>query len=299
MENETRKSLGTFRGCGDGNPTASCEHYDPSAGECLLLRERRMDEFWEKGRCLPFGMLYRSVSDCLSRLKRTYRYLPIDEAEDVDFGRLAARLRKQGLRREFNLTGWRKYVNKAVRREITWILAGRGLIPRRTECGTCRHLTLSRPRVCLKTGESRKKSQTICDSYAWHSHMFVSADPEALVVPGNLPVAGRRRGAGGDGTETPATLLEDKEEGKRIFLMRDALARRAEAAEAGSVRKKRYERQYEVFSNLLSLFSQGVPRKRVCTVLEEKTGIRVRTIRRDLEEIRLFLKNNHEDGVFS
>ena len=286
-----RNAFASFRDCaGTGLMMSPCDYYDLSAGECLLLRERKMDEFWEKGQCAPFEILYNSVSNCLDRLKNKYRYFPLDEREDVDFCKLVSRLKRKGLKREFNLGGWRKYVNKAVYREIRDILIKRGLIPGAANCGTCRHLTLSKPHVCQKTGAFGKKSDKTCDAYMWHRHVFVSADSENNGVLKKSGIKNEVDKMGGENMKTPATLMEEKEEGRQFLLMKEMLAKRAEEAEVGSKRKEKFERQYEIFSNLLILLSDGVPYRGVRTVLAEKTRIHIRTIRRDIEEIMIFLR---------
>ena len=82
MEKEKQDVIGSFCGCTDTVLTMyPCNYYDLSAGECLLLRERKMDEFWEKGRCAPFEMLCDSMSKCLERLKNKAIPFPSEPAE--------------------------------------------------------------------------------------------------------------------------------------------------------------------------------------------------------------------------
>jgi len=258
----------------------SCTHYDFSAGECILLRERKMDDFWENGRCTPFDMLYRAVATYSDRFKDKYDYLPLDDKEDIDFCSIVERLRNYGLRRDFNLAGWSRYMNKAVYREIRGILVRRGLIPDEAICGTCKHLASSSPCICQKTGTFREKSDMICEFYEWPVRIFVPFD------------AGYTDYSKEDWTGGADDIMIMKEKMNR---MKNMLANRALKMRSGSQKRKIYERQYEVFANSANLLSEGVPGRRLRTTLAKKSGVHVKTIRRDMRDIReFFLRNCHK-----
>ena len=97
--------------CGKANKRFGgrpCEFYEHIHTECRLLREKEMHKFWEKCRSRPFEMMYESTKLHIQRFKRIYKELPIDDKEDIDFKKIAIRLRKYGLKENFNIIGWRR-----------------------------------------------------------------------------------------------------------------------------------------------------------------------------------------------
>jgi len=80
--------------------------------------------------------------------------------------------------------------------------------------------------------------------------------------------------------------------------MKERLAERLENAEAGNGEREKCARQYEVFVNFLHLVSEGIPCREALQILAERTGIRVKTIRKDMGEIRKFLRFSVDWCIF-
>lgn len=241
-----------------------------------------MDEFWETCRCGPFEMLYEAVNRHIETFKWKYWRLAINE--DIDLQSMTDRLKKQGLKSDFHIVGWRRYMNKAVYREV--IRVNRHLIPKDARCGTCNHLPESKPHTCQKTGEDRKKTDGPCEKYARKIPIVkrIEGDYEDQVRDGEMSevteiVSGN--------TESPEAILEVKD---LICKMKEALRKRVENAEPRSQIRSIHERQHEIFMNLLSLFSKGFSETEAIRLIAEECGVSDKTIQRDLMKIRKFLK---------
>jgi hypothetical protein len=59
--------------------------------------------------------------------------------------------------------------------------------------------------------------------------------------------------------------------------------------------RKHFERQYIVFCKLIDLLKNGIPRKKAVKTIAVTLGVSVKTINRELLEIREFFKRK---GVF-
>ncbi|GEM_PF-5152212 len=268
-----------------------CEYYERSTSRCMLLRERKMGEFWEKCRASCFNMLYEAAKRYLRNFRQTYPNSPIDETEDIDFGRLIRRLQDTGLKQGFDLEAWRGYMNKSVYREIRTILRERGLIPWQIRCGTCRFMPEKMPFICPKTGTVRGRTEEVCKDYAQsvHNIIYIDADLGVGSREENRLMAeiGEQQGI-----STPETLLEKKEEEQRLPLIRKILTARIKETQPNTKSRQIYERQYEIFVNLLNLFSKDIHIEKALKILADKYGVTVRTVQRDLEEIREFSEKN-------
>ncbi|MCP4107179.1 MAG: hypothetical protein GY749_16835 [Desulfobacteraceae bacterium] len=293
QNNLTRSVCGGTNERFRGNP---CKYYDFSSGQCLLLMEQKMDEFWKKCRCKKFEMLYEATTSYLKKFKQKYANLPVDDMEEIDFKEIISRLKNLRLKEEFNINGWRKYMNKTIYREVKGILVKKGLIPRETKCGTCKFLPGSKPYVCQKKGETRKKTGEICEQYAQKIDVFISINGsesnddqyrDNLIFEISKSIH--------ENVKTPETILEKEQEKNRLSIIKEILDKRIEKAKPGKMKQK-YERQYDVFINLFNLLSEGIPKEESQKLLADKNGVNIRTIRRDIVEIMEFLKNNVPDA---
>ena len=262
-----------------------CEYYERSTSRCMLLREGKMPEFWEKCRASCFNMLYEAAKRYLGNFKKKYPNSPIDETEDVDFGRLIRQLQDTGLKQGFDLEAWRGYMNKSVYREIRRILRKRGLIPWQIRCGTCKFMPEKMPFICPKTGTARGRREEACKDYAHSVHNIISidADPDIGTQEKNILMA---EIAEQQGFSTPETLLEKKEEEQQLPLIRKVLIKRIKETQPGTKSRQTCERQYEIFVNLLNLFSKDIPVEKALKILADKYDVTVRTVHRDLADIR-------------
>jgi hypothetical protein len=275
---------------------SSCLYYAQApAKQCRLLKARRMKAFWKQCRG-AYLLFYNLVQIWHKRFKARYSGLPIDEAEDFDFEGVIRRLQKQTIHVE-NLAGWWKYVSKTVYLEVKKRLIRRGLLPEKRNCGSCKHLSLVKPYVCAKTGKSRKKTDLPCEEYRSKIVRFTSIDGESS--PGiedsrqrldrllleMLTVNNQKR-------NTPETLVIEKEEHERsaLSIIIVMLTQRPDNEKPGSKKSKKYERHYAVFTNIVHLLAQGIPKEEAIKCLAKRFSVNEKTIRRDIAEIKEFLR---------
>ncbi len=127
-----------------------CNYYYKNR-ECILLREHRMDEFWDehKGRCA--GEIFIIAEEaCLERFRETYPWLPIGDSEDdlkgypvvYDIQGVIKRLKKARLTGEYRgLPTWFNYVHRTLCWEIGKAI---GVISEKRECKRCEHFSLNK-----------------------------------------------------------------------------------------------------------------------------------------------------------
>ena len=85
---------------------------------------------------------------------------------NIDFRQIMERLKKIKLH-GYSLIIWKGYINKVAYNAARNVLVKAGLLPKDRRCGTCRYLPWSKPYICLKKKEERKKSDPPCDEYCW------------------------------------------------------------------------------------------------------------------------------------
>ena len=142
-----------------------CEHILEPSRECELLKTSTIGVFFSsEKRCLSWRILLDMVRKRLRAYKKTYRYL--DAIDDLNIGGLISRLAGSRVKGPPNIYSLRSLVKVAVHRAIRWRLDELQLLPARRECGTCRHLSISKPRMCKAqqvTGRCRgSKSSGFC-----------------------------------------------------------------------------------------------------------------------------------------
>ncbi len=300
LENERPELIEAICGsAGKKFDRTSCLYYaHVPAKQCRLLKELRMEGFWEQCRGAYF-ILYEAVQVWSKRFQARYPGLPIDEAEDFDFQGVIRRLQKQKVDVE-NLAAWYKYVNKTVYLEIKKTLIQRGLIPEKRNCGSCKYLSESKPYVCIKTGKAGKKTDPPCKAYSLNIAYFMSIDEESSSGNGHnqqppdrlfLEVMTTKNHE----VKTPETLILAKEEKERSALaaILAMLAQRPDKEKPGSKKGKKYQRHYTVFSNIISLLAKGIPKEAAVKNLAKKMSVNEKTIRRDIAEIKHFLREKH------
>lgn len=275
-----------------------CKYYIPSDRACRLLRERekliepkkkvawdqKTEEFWAECRVNSDELIYRAVNRYLFVFKKRYYYIPIDEHEDIDFAAIAGRLKKQTLKKD-TLISWIAYVNITVFRAVREYLYLKYLIPKKRSCGNCRFFPELPPYICASTGEKRKKTDPPCECYAWKLPPVVTPEPI------------------NEETDIPDPLSGDKEEefGDEVLsCITDLLIERFKAQAPGSKKREVCKRQYEIFIAFLHELSEIEPESDLNEMIKQRTEIikklaaifRVdeKTVRRDIQEVREFLK---------
>jgi hypothetical protein len=286
--------------CGTQNPHyrgKACLEYNQFSQECRLLRTQQAEKLWDKTqkgepvcRC-AFEIFYTTVNTCNAELRRQYCDLPVDEAEDLNFDDLIRRAKMLRLEKGVTLVVWRKYVSKIAYREIKKILVKQGLLPEKKKCGSCKYLPKFKPYICSQREETRKRTDTVCDTYNPSIGLFLSIDDDH-----DQTDPGERRKIDQIQLEMLKAENEQAQATEEINFRTELdrlLRERADSQPYGSVKRKICRRQYDVFISIMALLSEGIPKEEVEQTLAKRHRLKdARTIRRDLEEIRKFLKNN-------
>lgn len=263
----------------------ACKLYDPSNTQCMLLRKKQMEKFWEECRGQPFVMVYEAVQKFLKKFQRMYPGLHIDDYEDVDFKGLVKRLISHPLENTFTIAAWRGYMYKTVYREIK----NKFQIPSRERCGTCKYLPELKPLVCQQTGKAKRKTDVRCEEYAPKTGYVKRIDgdkPNETRTSDGLEL--KIIGVGEEGKS-----LEDVIAIKELIVkMTEVLSRRIEDAARGSKKREKYQRQYEVFVGLFHSFSEDETYEAAVESLSNAFSVDKKTIQRDISEIENFLKKN-------
>ena len=231
-----------------------------------------------------------------TKFRTWYPALPIDEAEDFDFEGVVRRLQQQHFQTE-NLAAWYRYVEKTVYLEIKKRLIQRGLVPEKKNCGSCCFLSESRPYFCSKTEQTRKKTDPPCKEYGPRLAYFHSLDEslshqpgEALHRPDRLLLEMISKANPVILTPESIAIMEEEQAQPALAIITAMLAKRPEGERIGSKRRKRYMRHYTVFTNILALLSQGLHKEEAIKRLAQKFAVNEKTIRRDIDEIKTFLR---------
>jgi hypothetical protein len=88
----------------NGIPCKYYEHEDKQ--ECRLLKEQKTDEFWKKCRC-AWDVFMETANKTNEKLQGQYKTLPVDDREDVDFGKIIEQLKKNPLTKGYNISNFR------------------------------------------------------------------------------------------------------------------------------------------------------------------------------------------------
>jgi hypothetical protein len=263
--------------------------------QCRLLKQHHFHQFWEQCRGAYF-LFYDMVRVWHTKFHTWYPGLPIDEAEDFDFPGVVRRLQQQHIQTD-NLAAWYKYVNKTVYLEIKKRLIQRGLVPEKKNCGSCRFLSDLRPYFCANIEETRKKTDPPCENYSPRIAYFRSLDEDSSHQPGEALHRSDRllleminKVSPVISTPESIAIMEEEQAQPALTIITAMLAKRPEGEKIGSKRRKRYMRHYTVFTNILGLLSQGFPKEDAVKRLAEKFAVNEKTIRRDIDEIKTFLR---------
>ncbi|MCP4372058.1 MAG: hypothetical protein GY797_28660 [Deltaproteobacteria bacterium] len=156
-----------------------CDYYEDR--ECILLREHRMEEFWDedKGRCA--GVIFIIAEGAC--LKKFREWLPIGDSKDdlrdypviYDMQGVIKRLKEVRLTSAYRgLPTWLNYVRKTLCWEIGKAI---GVIPKEKECGKCQHFSANKElsgkfqqdivsvHVCLEKRAIQMELMQMCPAY--------------------------------------------------------------------------------------------------------------------------------------
>ena len=253
-----------------------CEHYEIFTGECRLLRDRKMKDVFEKGRCEPCIMVECAVK------RKLYKYrdkVNPEEYTDGTVWEICEIIKKHTLRIP-KLPVLIGYINKTAYTEVIRMLINMCVLMRGI-CDSCVHLSLSKVHVCTRTyllvdgkeientlhGKKRNPSDEACED-GFEPYDFKSLDIDDIASPAETD------------TEEEFLIIES---------MIKLLSLRADKAKDKKTRKK-YERQYVVFCRFVKLVREGHSEQKALKIIAEKLGVSVKTVERDMEEARELLR---------
>jgi hypothetical protein len=160
----------------------ACEFYTFWEKICALLKQHKLEEFWDEGRC-AYIILQIIEEACMKTLQELYDGLPLDDAVDYDMQAVIGRLRHLELESGFNLAVWHRYVYTTVYREIRKQLP---FLPDKKHCGTCKHISRSSAYVCLDRNEIRDDLDYVCEKYRLKNSLSEVPERESCASCENL-----------------------------------------------------------------------------------------------------------------
>ena len=253
----------------------SCEYLDAGARTelCSLLTARDIATICRRARCTyaVIGMTQEKIAK---------RFSSMDEQEDIDLEEIFARLERYYSDRTLTIEQWFNLVGVVFRNASNDLARRRGLIPSVDNCGACRSLTLSNPFSCLISGESRAKGDPVCEDYLPFRIVFKPVTDETQIEAF---------------TEKESILKaaeDERQDLDRQFVenIESALRSRALSERQNTQRRAIYTRQYNLFVGLRHLLKTVDSKAEALEILARQLAVDERTIRRDLQEIRTFLK---------
>lgn len=263
---------------------AVCPYFEADTGECRLLRDDDLREVFEKGRCTPFEMVKRALSKHLEKYRDVVH--PAEHLDAMAF-EVAVRLTSKRLKQGFQIYVLQGYINRTVYCSVIEMLRREDPLVKR-QCGTCRHLSRSRPSRCqrptiMSPGEGEQdnplydtpRNQT--DRACKHGFEPV----ESISLEDSPAISASLQAAEADTSEI---LLVD---------MIKLLAKRASEAVRGRARK-RADRQYLVFCQLAERCKDGETHQDAVRGIAEDFGVSVKTIQREISELKAFFT---QEGV--
>ena len=160
----------------------ACKFYTFWEKICILLKQHKLEEFWDEGRC-AYIILQIIEEACMKTLQELYEGLPLDDAMDYDMQAVIGRLKHLELESGFNLAVWHRYVYTTVYREIRKQLP---FLPDKKHCGTCKHISQSSAYVCLDRNEIRDDLDYVCKKYQLKDSLSEIQDKKSCATCDNL-----------------------------------------------------------------------------------------------------------------
>ena len=255
----------------------SCEYLNVGARTelCSLLTARDIATICRKARCTyaVIGMTQEKIAK---------RFSSMDEREDVDLETVFARLERYYSDRTLTIDQWFNLVGVVFRNASNDLARRRGLIPSVDNCGACRSLTLSNPFSCLISGESRAKGEPVCEDYLPFRIVFKPVTDETQIEAF---------------TENESILKaaeDERQDVDRQFVenIESALRNRALNEKQNTQRRAMYTRQYNLVVALRHVLETIDSKVEAFEILARQLGVDERTVRRDMQDIRIFLRQS-------
>jgi hypothetical protein len=277
----TRNLVGYFcQGEGKRFGGIRCDYFIHATSECTLLKEFELYEVFEKGRCEPFEMLKRALEKHLEK----YRDIvdPGEHIEPMAF-EILERLKSKRLTQGHKIYVLKGYINKAVYCSVIEMLQREEPLVKR-QCGSCRYLSQSKPHICQRATIFTSEKGEVANPYYESKRKLT----ERACKKGFEPVETTSIDASPD---IPQSLIASEVDYTGILLadMTRLLAEGVERSEDQKT-KRQEERRYIVFCQLIDLLMKGISQKEALKIIAATLDVSVKTINRELLEIRKFFK---------
>ena len=276
-----------------------CQYYDPSTGDCSLLKEGKMGRlFQEKPRCNPERMLQKAI--IRNYKKYSDEIKPKDYIESTVFT-LSERLKGKRLTRGYNLAVLHGYINQAANNEVQKTLQDVGLLFKRL-CGNCVFLSNTRPPVCTQKEYRDGPSGEVIPNPHYGRQRVPSKD---FCIEGFKPLSffSMNRYEDNDDNDNSPKLHENlvyyqTEEALLQSLelerMRKLLEGRASSIKQETT-KRAYQRHHDIFVYRLSLYRKNIPEGEINQLIAQKIGTNEESVRKDMKEIITYLQDTMAD----
>jgi hypothetical protein len=264
-----------------------CGFYIQLTGLCKLLEEEIFASIFSKGRCKP----HDAVESAVKRNLKIYEDKIESSNFESDVKSLSSivnnNLKERRLKTGFDLPTLLSYINKTAYIEVLQFCIKDGFLVRK-QCGNCISLSVMRPYICLNEGsliegtinnyyqKERKINDKGCELFK-KKNIFV--DKEKSLGDKKL-----------DFFETVVDENTESEVERRLYLndiMKLLKNRIAESKSENS--KKIFKRHYAIIVNLYHYLAYGYSIQKAKQMIAEKIDKNVKTIDRDLKEIREYL----------
>ncbi len=271
-----------------------CKFYVRLTAECELLKKERLDPIFKNGRCNPYRFLKSAIEKNLKRYKDVVNVQ--EYASSIAF-LLSKRLEDMRLKKGYNLAVLIGYIKKSAYTEVIQFLQNEGLLEKKN-CGNCIFLSEIKPYVCRRenievienrVGElkpnpfyqkARNKTDKCQEGFKPHAFVSINKDDDHNAED-NFQSDVSEKLSDHSSVENIGDRLEIEKIG-------EMLKRRATDTKHNNT-KKIYKRQHNVFVNLYHYISEGYSIRKAIQLIAIKIGKNVKTIERDIYDIRAFL----------
>jgi len=271
-----------------------CKFYVRLTAECDLLKKEKLDSIFKSGRCNPHRLLKSAIE---KNLKRYQDVVHLQEYVSSIAFLLSKRLKDIRLKKGHSLAVLIGYIKKAAYTEVILFLQKEGLLEKKI-CGNCIFLSELKPYVCRRENieviengiselkpnpiylKERNKTDKCQEGFKPRAFISLNKDDDHTGEDNFQPGVSEKL-ADVSVVETLGDKLEIEEIG-------EILKKRATEAKHINT-KKIYKRQHNVFINLYHYISEGYSVRKAIELIAIKIGKNVKTIERDLNDIRTFL----------
>jgi hypothetical protein len=281
-------------GAGNRFGEVVCEYYVRLTAECDLLKKEKLDPIFKNGRCNPYHFLKSAIQKNLNRYKDVINVR--EYVSSIAFV-LSKRLKDIRLKKGYNLAVLIGYIKKAAYTEVILLLQNEGLLEKKM-CGSCIFLSELKPYTCRRENidvmenggkglkpnpfylKVRKKTDKCQEGFQPHAFISINRDDDHNVEDSYQSGISEKL--------TDFSGIEKSTNRMEIEKIREILKKRAVDTKHSNT-KKIYKRQHNVFINLYHYISEGYSVRKAIELIAIKIGRNVKTIERDINDIRTFL----------